>query len=729
MSLFDFPRINFAGNIDINVPTINNSVYFPLTMYDQMRSKPLFPPRLYFTNEAKAKAVTPSINPKIIPDTYNGYVYIEIEPINDINTLRQWCTTPLGDFPADKAYIPYYNAAINDLGPQGLLGLGKCPGYWNMYGDMGVTMSNVNVAGVQVFDGTNVNTYTAQSPNVPADALQLLNAGFDMNIRPGQAPTTACMVEGISSQSSFANVFCSNVNLFDNTTKDILFSGCPTRFAALIYSGWRVLNWFPAMAGSGRFCAAISFDDYPEAANSPLAQFFVRNKNYDPRPLKGIFLTFEILEVFENRYNQNIYINNPNTKNPAQATTFGSITPWYDGDMKTGIMGRNLIALGQQPWYTNTNSIPNNPIPIACVPPIASLKDLGNGTAIFSVDMGNTWPEAMTPPFVMGGFQPIKRGDATFETMNLGTVSLRYGADPSTEICNLKINPTDNPRTKVFQQGGVFDFLITNATVINNIKNNYISGILNPANGSSPIQILQESIYMISSDQKGCYSNEGDLASLGYYVNSAKRREQCRLRIFQKGVPVTTPVIIYRLEYRAPEAGNDPQNGVDTVVPLLLKDNDIVPLADGVNNSNAPLQMVNNAMYYFVYDQQYPNNQFPPFTVNNNYSTMDTGSFVVLRVHPSPDYSKYLDKNHPDYTPPTFDVIYKEILQLYDVVYPIMALIHPFTDQEWNNGTMAGMLAQRIQFDWNDIRYMPRSREMGDNQKALLMAWANTFNA
>ena len=73
MGLFDFPRIHFSGNIDINVPTINNSYYFPLTMYDQKRSKPFLPPRLYFSDPTIPEKIESPIKPEIIHDTDNGY--------------------------------------------------------------------------------------------------------------------------------------------------------------------------------------------------------------------------------------------------------------------------------------------------------------------------------------------------------------------------------------------------------------------------------------------------------------------------------------------------------------------------------------------------------------------------------------------------------------------------------------------------------------------------------
>lgn len=712
MAIFDFPRIHFSGNLDVNVPTINNAFYFPLTMYDAVRSEAFLPPRLYFHSVDEIESVTPSIQPKPQYDDVNKLWYIEISPVEEIPVLRTWCMTPLGQNPTapDAAYVPYYKKAEEVWADTyGTTLIGSAPGYWNMYGDMGVYMSDVHVTGVQTFDGSTVHTYNKSSKNIPNDVLPFLNASFDLDTAPATGITTASMVETVSNQSCYASVFCSNVNLFNSqNTDDVLLQGTPFRFSALIYSAWRVLNWWPPMAGSGRFCSAIPMEEISQQEQSALVQFFNANKAYDSRKLKGVFVTFVILEVFENRYNQNVYEENGTASNPALATTVGSITPWYEGDMKTGILGRNLISLNMKPVY--------NGLPLTAA--IASVNVLENGSAVVSVDMGNTWPEEMTPPYnpkPPNEFKPVKRDQVTFTTMNIGRLSFRYGAEPTTEFAGLVVSEDSNSLKSVFEKGCVFDFVIKDPTVISAIENNLMQVFLDT---SPEGQVLTESPYMMSSDQKGIYSNQGDPASLGYFSYN-EVREPCRVRIFEKGKPVTKPIEVGIAEYIVPEASNDPTNGPDTVKWVLLKDNDVVELVA------SQLQLSNNAIYYFVYRDQYPNNAIPAFVLNNNYTVMDTGSFVVLRVHPTKDYSQYINPANWGTTPPDFSVVYEEVFKLYDVVYPIMALVHPFTPEVWENGTIAGLVLQRTDMSiWNDILYMPKSRELSASQRKLLEAWA-----
>lgn len=717
MSLFDLPRINFSGNIDVNVPTVNNAYYFPLTIYDATRARAFLPPRLYFTTKAIVESVHSSINPAVYEDPDNGYVYIEIEPINTIEILREWCMKPLGtDSNApDAAYLPYYTEADKNLAGKKYENtpiIGVCPGYWNLYGDMSVTMSDVNVTGVQTLGTNEIKTWTLGSQNIPPDVLPFLNCGFNLNTSPSSGISTANMVETISSQSVYANVFCSNVNLFNKNNPDqVYLQGKPFRFSAMIYSAWRVLNWRPPMSGSARFCSAIPMEEINQSDQSALIAFFNRYKP-DPRPLKGVVVSFTILEVFENRFNQNYYEEFGTKPNPAQGTTFGSITPWYEDDMKSVLIGRNLISLNMAPVYSNNG---NN---ITLTPAVASMKVLSSNSAIFTVDMGNTLPEKIFTNVK----NPSHRGEASFETYPLGRMSIRYATDPSTEFASIVASPnpigTDpdaNPRSKVFAMGGIYDFYLSDPYLISLIQSNLIQVYLDGNH------VLTEAPYMITTDQKGLYCNQGDQRSEGYIVYS-EQREPCVLRIFQYGRPVTSEIPIGIVEYLIPEAGNDPMYGPNSINWVSLKDNMAVQLGD------PELEPANNAVYYFVYNNQYLNNQIPKFS-NPGYTVMDTGSFVCLRVLPTKDYSQYTNPDNWDTSPPTFEILYEEVLKMYDVVYPAMALKYPFKKEVWNNGTMAGQMVNRTDPKiWNNIIYMPRSRELSSSQRALILAWAQYFN-
>jgi hypothetical protein len=455
MSLFDFPRIHFHGQADINVPTINNAYYFPLTIYDATRSQGFLPPRLYFSSAEKITSVQSSIQPPPTPvyDAANNYYYIEILPVNTIEILREWCMNPLGTLAVDQNYIPFYQAAEQDLCPvEGLDGLmGQAPGYWNMYGDMGVYVSDTQVCGVQLCDQKGVHTYAPGGADLPPAVQPFMNLSFDLDTTPASGITTATMVETISNQSVYANIFCSRVNVYNtNDPGQVMLSGIPCRFSAMIYSAWRVMNWFPPMAGSARFCASIPLEEIDDADQSELLAFFRNNRFNDSREIKGVFVSFCVLEVFENRYNQQIYIENGTASNPVQCTFNASITPWYEGDMRSGLIGRNLVSYNAQPVYYNmvpAKTHQGPAIPVQFTPVMSSVLERADGSVVYSVDMGNSWPEQIVPDFDPAN-PPVRRGDASFQTLNLGVLRFYAGEDgPLLGI--LALDNTINPLNTV----------------------------------------------------------------------------------------------------------------------------------------------------------------------------------------------------------------------------------------------------------------------------------------
>ena len=704
MSLFDFPRINFSGNLAINVATINNTYYFPLTVYDAVNSVAFCPPRLYFSTIEKINEVSSSINPAIYYDSYNKYYYIEIETVNTPELIQKWCMTPISDCPDtnkfDFAYVPYYVAACKDLRSEPLL-VGSCPGYWNMFGDMGMYFSDVGVTGVQVQDqGYNVQTYTNDSQNVPEDIAPLLTAKFDTDAQPGAGNTTSLLIETISNQSVYASVFTSNVNLYNDADKENPFlSGIPFRFAASIYNSWRVLNWWPPMAGSARFSSSIPMDQISDGDQSALMQFFTANTN-DPRPIKGVYVSFCVTEVFEKRFDQSIYIEKGIHENPAQCITVGTISPWYEEDLKAGIMGRQLISMNM------ATTGPNNTL---LAPAICQLKKINDNLAVFSIDMGNTIPEAISP----GGNKKIPREEATFDTFDYGTLFLTTTENIADSFAQIDVTPSATPRKRVHEIGGVFDKTITDPNTIKAIEDNYINVFLK----DNSTKVLSESPYMMGSDQKGLYVDQGDLPEDGYRSFS-EVKEPCVIRIYQRGIPVTTPISVGIVKYDVPEAGNDSTGTYSVLNWVPLKDKDVAPLicTEAVWNDNA--------IFYFIYDNQYPNN-IPPKFAEQNYTIMDTGSFVCLRVHQNKDLEQYINQANWGTTPPTYEVVYENVFKLYDIVYPAMGLVHPFSKEQWNNGAMAGRTVQRTDpHYWNSILYMPRSRELSNNQRRLIQAWA-----
>jgi hypothetical protein len=89
-----------------------------------------------------------------------------------------------------------------------------------------------------------------------------------------------------------------------------------------------------------------------------------------------------------------------------------------------------------------------------------------------------------------------------------------------------------------------------------------------------------------------------------------------------------------------------------------------------------PTDQAANAMYVF----------FPgaPAEISTDLvkEIVRTGFFISLRVLPRHNFGKYLIPRHSDYPSlVTFDVLYRELLQVYDLIFPLSAVITPFTEE------------------------------------------------
>ncbi len=220
------------------------------------------------------------------------------------------------------------------------------------------------------------------------------------------------------------------------------------------------------------------------------------------------------------------------------------------------------------------------------------------------------------------------------------------------------------------------------------------------------VLLMQECEYMIASDQSGLYANQGDDPADGY-VCEGPQKEACRIRVFHKGQPADTPLLMTIMELKISDSA-----AAASVNKFLttntFRDGQVV---------HFPTTQAANALYVF-----YPGKcavSKPDLVAD----LIRTGFFVSLRVLPRHDYDKYLNPTHPDYpTQVTFDVLYREFLQVYDLVYPISSTITPFTEAYFKKGWK--FLRHRLSPNlWGTSTYMPSSRDMSRDQWALFCKW------
>src|SRR5258708_1836829 len=105
-----------------------------------------------------------------------------------------------------------------------------------------------------------------------------------------------------------------------------------------------------------------------------------------------------------------------------------------------------------------------------------------------------------------------------------------------------------------------------------------------------------------------------------------------------------------------------------------------------------------------------------------------TAPLVCMRILPNADYSAYFDASQPQPVGTAaldFNVIYKEILQNYYLLYPAMSQQVPLNDPSyWQDPVMATTLLNRVDFSqWMQPTYMPRTRDLSSSRRKLIQAW------
>jgi hypothetical protein len=87
-----------------------------------------------------------------------------------------------------------------------------------------------------------------------------------------------------------------------------------------------------------------------------------------------------------------------------------------------------------------------------------------------------------------------------------------------------------------------------------------------------------------------------------------------------------------------------------------------------------------------------------------------------------PELDPYLSGNEPI----TWDLILNNVLMNYGTVVPIMSKIIPFEESNWAEpNTLRYLLGVIDDANWGEPYYMPVTRELSANQRALLQKWAN----
>ena len=695
MSQFDFPRINFHGKAFIDPGTANNNYYFPLVIYDPVLCEAYLPPRLYLnprflSEEFSSEQLFSSIplNVVIHSDPADDQ-YIELEEIAEKAPFLDWAKTPLGSHQIDQKYHSLYDMFISPKSKEKLTG--KCPAYWNLFGKMTFGFENVHVSSIELLD-KNRNTVSLTELDDSYPISQLIDSKFALLDQFGTH--TGQMIDVCPSMSVYSQTFCDFMYL--KSGDKTWFKGKPYKGSVRFMNPSRIVNQNSICGASGTFYSTISFENMqPEELNDFMS--LIGSHSQSANEIKGVFVQYNMFELIENRRPD--YAKMGDISNPAYCTIIGSITPWYEGDMKSFTIGRQLNDVNPFLGFRTLGSM---------------MCKVNPSLDLFSIDLTGNIPEVnldVKDPDI----DPTHR-DQQYKVYNLGELSIILQCDgkPDLTLAKISIDNKVYSRDRLLKQGAIFDFPISDSVTYEDLidGNLIIKGISRQSmDDTGQIKILsRESQYLITSDEAGLYANEGDNPADGY-ISYGYPKEPCRIRIFSKGIPVQEPVKLNVLEYSV--KNNGPHFNIST----LSKNN---TYRDG-QHLVIPIEAPCNSVYLFSSEMKIPR-------MDNIYKDlMHTGYFISLRVLPNQKFAKYFDQNDPAYlTEIDFDLLYEEVFKLYDLIYPVSGEISPFNEFAFLKGKK---YIQRLMDDrnWNSTTYMPSSRELSDLQKKLFLLWADQY--
>lgn len=682
MAQFDFPRINFGGKVSINPATANNNVWLPLVLFNPISVQAVMPPRVYLTEELKTLYSNGTF---ILPEgnsvkTDNGLFYVEIHSVNTTEIFKQWATTPLGKSNFDQSYHSLYDqvrTVRNNIPLTGLI-----PANWNYYGGMEFKFDSVKVCSVDL-PGTNgqPKNYNSNGTGCPSEIKALLGAHIDL--RNDQERNTAVMIDVIPNLSLYTQVFCDALRMTND--QGVVFIGKPSKASLRFLNTNRIVNLEGAEAGSGTFFCVIPIEELQECNNYSILNFFKQYKRSSN--ISGLFIRYNLFEVKENQ--QPDYRRIGVQPNPATASIVGSITPWYENELKSITMGRQLIP--QNSYLENKK-----------LAPIVCLIDMQRQA--ICLDVIGSIPETVT-----------KTDDhLNYETFDLGTLQLTCVSSENEEIelGRFTVNSSVLSRKQLTLMGGIIEIPFETEAVKKGFD--IEAGLLHlyqvkkggAKNKDLRLLLMKECEYMISSDQAGLYLDQFDDPKYGYRSYSSSK-EPCKVQVYHKGSPIKQTIPMVIMEIRIQSSASAAQ------ISPFLKTQDF----DHDQPLHFPTDQAASCIYVLFPGSLYSgSNYLIPYM-------LDTGFFINLRVLPQHDYGRYLDPQHPLYpTPLTFDIIYKEVLEAFDLIYPASAIITPFTEDNFRQGWK--YIRSRLSPEnWSSHTYMPSSRDLSHDQWNLLCSW------
>lgn len=360
MSLFDYPRINITGMLQLNPGTANNDDY--------------------------AGAVT---LPSTWPPPYAGQTLALVD-----SKLVQPRTYGL----SDSDFIVWVQQAQTfDVTGQPGQTMQIIPSEWNYYGDMGSQVSSASVVGVQTGPA---DVYTAPDPSVPltsilgSGSLQFTGGICDVNSE-GSPPATQFFIDQLTLKNGDA----------------IVIQGQPSKGACAWINFYRNVN-LTADGGAGGYVYHVILKDTPGT--------IIDLPGFDDPRIKGVVFRYYLYRPLPaTRSNLEIEkLYKQQKTNPAAVQFVATFAPLYDDEViLTAPVGRLLIKNETTiPTPAGSKNNGNNGM-VALAP--AVLAQRGN---VISAEFAGTFPEyyhdGANPKYDFGAVSLIVDGNGTSATID-----------------------------------------------------------------------------------------------------------------------------------------------------------------------------------------------------------------------------------------------------------------------------------------------------------------------
>lgn len=679
MSVFSFPRWNVKGLLIVNVGTGNNDDY----------SRDQFPPESPYAGQPVRLADSIQVQALTYGKTDPEWIKWVQEPGEFVSAAPGSPAASVKDRQAmtraeGLASVMATNSPVTLI-----------PGEWNYYGDMGLTMTGVTVVGA-----------TNAGAQVPSDPL--LGAELSFKNRPGaEGRSTAMLIDVNAEDVPCSQVFSDNLML--EKDGQALMNGKPSKGAT------RWINFQRNTALNGPNGAAAMFQcvvPLAALAGQPIAGLLPATSP-SGRPLAGVVFRYNIFRSLQPintfKYEGKAWFDkmvelyqqqDPETRlNPDISEIAGTLAPWYEGEMESVPVGRQLVPTDRRicvPAGLN-NAGPCSQCPagqscFALAPAIVGVDEAGGWV---SLDLSGSLPDALQGT----DYDPRRTGNNPKYDFGEIRLVVRQGSE-SHDFGSIPYQDTEAGD----QRGWIFDYPLPSGAL--DLIRNGDFFLTSPTYGD----LLAESRYFVASDQSCIYGQQDGPPA--QFVNEGTAGP-ATVRVFEKG--------------RELDRASCP--------PMQVWEYDTTPnQSPGPRTLNAtgfragdPLSVITAAPGNRLFTFTMPDDPEPP----ENYSDLNlmVAPQINLRLLPNEDFSSYYV--NPSSPEPVgnerliFQVIFENVFRNYYLLYPAMNLQVPLNDPEyWADPVMARLLMQRVQRAWwNRAEYMPRTRDLSDSRRTLIEAW------